>query len=104
MRKLVLAILFVFLTSAVFALRVGDSAPAFTAGDSHGQQHSLTEYKGKYRRPRVDQPGVPIHQETLRQRQHAETPKVLDRQGSHLADGDFFSSRRARLRDCRPGE
>jgi peroxiredoxin len=27
---------------------VGSSAPAFTATDSHGQTHSLSEYRGKY--------------------------------------------------------
>ena len=27
---------------------VGSPAPAFTATDSHGQTHSLTEYRGKY--------------------------------------------------------
>jgi hypothetical protein len=48
MRKLALALLFVILAQAVFALRVGDRAPAFTAVDSHGQQHSLAEYKNKF--------------------------------------------------------
>jgi peroxiredoxin len=28
--------------------RVGDAAPQFTASDSHGQSHSLTQYSGKY--------------------------------------------------------
>jgi peroxiredoxin len=48
MRKLALASLFVILTQAVFALSVGERAPAFTAIDSHGQQHSLAEYKNKF--------------------------------------------------------
>ena len=30
------------------AARVGDSAPDFTATDSHGQTHKLSEYKGKF--------------------------------------------------------
>lgn len=30
------------------ALSVGSPAPAFTGTDSHGQTHSLSEYKGKY--------------------------------------------------------
>lgn len=30
------------------APRVGESAPQFTATDSHNQTHSLAEYKGKY--------------------------------------------------------
>jgi peroxiredoxin len=51
-----------FLSRAVFALsffaiatataasqaRVGDSAPSFTATDSHGRQQSLNQYHGKY--------------------------------------------------------
>jgi hypothetical protein len=48
MKNLVLAALFVFLTQAVFGLRVGDPAPSFTASDSHGQQHNLAEYRGKF--------------------------------------------------------
>ena len=48
MKKLAVASLFLILTQALFALRVGDAAPAFTAVDSHGRQHSLTEYKGKF--------------------------------------------------------
>lgn len=48
MRKLILALLFASLAQAVFALRVGDQAPAFTAVDSHGHQHSLAEYKNKF--------------------------------------------------------
>jgi peroxiredoxin len=31
-----------------YALRVGDPAPDFSGTDSHGQTHSLSEYKGKY--------------------------------------------------------
>jgi peroxiredoxin len=52
MKKFALASLFLVLTliptQPLFALHVGDTAPAFTATDSHGQQHSLNEYKGKY--------------------------------------------------------
>lgn len=48
MKKLALASLFVVLAQGVFALRVGDPAPGFTATDSHGRQHTLTEYKGKF--------------------------------------------------------
>ena len=29
-------------------VRVGDPAPAFTSTDSHGQTHSLEQYRGKY--------------------------------------------------------
>lgn len=36
------------LTMAAQAARVGQVAPQFTATDSHGQAHSLAEYKGKY--------------------------------------------------------
>jgi peroxiredoxin len=35
------------LSQAVFGARVGDTAPAFTATDSHGQKHNLADYKGK---------------------------------------------------------
>jgi len=48
MKRFVLASLLFILTQAVFGLRVGDAAPGFTATDSHGQAHSLAEYKGKY--------------------------------------------------------
>jgi peroxiredoxin len=34
--------------SASAQVRVGAPAPAFTATDSHGQSHSLGEYRGKY--------------------------------------------------------
>jgi len=34
--------------SAPAQVRVGASAPAFTATDSHGQSHSLSQYHGKY--------------------------------------------------------
>lgn len=36
------------LSAVAQAARVGQSAPQFTATDSHGQSHSLAEYKGKY--------------------------------------------------------
>lgn len=36
------------LTMAAQSARVGEPAPQFTATDSHGQPHSLAEYKGKY--------------------------------------------------------
>lgn len=48
MRKFVLVSLVAILTQSVFGLRVGDRAPAFTAVDSRGQQHSLAEYKNKF--------------------------------------------------------
>lgn len=34
--------------STVGAVRVGQPAPAFTATDNQGNEHSLTEYKGKW--------------------------------------------------------
>lgn len=34
--------------SAVWAARVGDRAPDFTATDSHGKVHKLSEYQGKF--------------------------------------------------------
>ena len=46
---LVLAIpVFAFLVLPVWAARVGDKAPDFTATDSNGVQHSLSGYAGKY--------------------------------------------------------
>jgi thioredoxin-related protein len=48
MKKIALASLFVILAQAVFALRVGEPAPRFAATDSHGRQHSLAEYHGKF--------------------------------------------------------
>jgi hypothetical protein len=46
--RFVLALLFLILAQAAFALRVGDPAPGFTATDSNGKQHSLAQYKGKF--------------------------------------------------------
>ena len=40
--------LLLLLTLPVFAARVGGTAPAFTATDSNGHQHSLAQYKGKF--------------------------------------------------------
>ena len=37
-----------FTPGALAQLRVGAPAPAFTATDSHGQTHSLSQYHGKY--------------------------------------------------------
>jgi len=48
MRKTVLAFLLLCLTHAALAVRVGEAAPAFTATDTYGKQHSLAEYRGKY--------------------------------------------------------
>jgi peroxiredoxin len=48
MRKTALAFLVLWFTHAALAARVGQAAPAFTATDSHGAQHSLAEYKGKF--------------------------------------------------------
>jgi len=36
------------LSLSAYAVKVGDSAPDFTATDSHGQTHKLSEYRGKY--------------------------------------------------------
>lgn len=42
-----LSVLFLLVTFAM-AARVGDAAPDFTATDSNGKTHHLSEYKGKY--------------------------------------------------------
>jgi peroxiredoxin len=47
MKKFILASLLVVFAQTLFALRVGDAAPSFTATDSHGQQHKLADYTGK---------------------------------------------------------
>jgi peroxiredoxin len=50
MRKLVFAVAILVasaLAAPARAARVGEKAPAFTATDSHGVQHSLAEYAGK---------------------------------------------------------
>jgi hypothetical protein len=47
-QKISVAFLFVLLALPIFAARVGQPAPAFTATDSNGHQHSLANYKGKF--------------------------------------------------------
>ncbi len=47
-RKVSVASLFLLFVLPLFAVRVGQPAPAFTATDSKGHQHSLAEYKGKF--------------------------------------------------------
>ena len=42
------AVLFLMVSTAAFAARVGESAPNFTALDSNGKQHTLSEYHGKF--------------------------------------------------------
>jgi peroxiredoxin len=47
--NLALALVAVFaVTSAAYAIRVGDSAPDFTGTDSRGQTHKLSDYRGKF--------------------------------------------------------
>jgi len=49
MNKTVSVTLLVLLLAVpIFAARVGEPAPAFTATDSYGHQHSLAQYKGKF--------------------------------------------------------
>ena len=43
-----LLVLLLATTCAAWAVRVGEAAPEFTAADSHGQTHKLSEYRGKY--------------------------------------------------------
>jgi peroxiredoxin len=47
-KKLVLALVFLLVLPLFAAVRVGETAPNFTATDTYGHQHSLAEYKGKY--------------------------------------------------------
>jgi len=44
----VLAVLLGFAAAAAWAVQPGSPAPDFTAHDTHGQTHSLAQYKGKY--------------------------------------------------------
>jgi hypothetical protein len=46
--KLLIAISVLFVLSLFAAVRVGETAPDFTATDSNGRQHSLSESKGKF--------------------------------------------------------
>ena len=50
MKKLLLATLVAFALAivSIAAPRSGDSAPGFTATDSNGKPHSLSDFKGKY--------------------------------------------------------
>jgi peroxiredoxin len=48
MKKLVLLSLFLIATLPVLAAHVGEAAPAFTATDTNGRQHSLSQYNGKF--------------------------------------------------------
>jgi|SRR5512133_3537037 hypothetical protein len=43
-----LLLLVLLLTSSVYAVRVGESAPDFQATDSNGKVHKLTQYRGKF--------------------------------------------------------
>ena len=46
--RLVLASLLGLMTASAWAIQPGSSAPEFTAQDTHGQTHTLSQYKGKY--------------------------------------------------------
>jgi peroxiredoxin len=48
LRPIVTAVVFAALSLTAYAVRVGDGAPDFTATDSHGQTHKLSEYRGKF--------------------------------------------------------
>lgn len=46
--KLAIAVVLLLVLPVFAAVRVGEPAPAFTATDSNGRQHSLDQYKGKF--------------------------------------------------------
>lgn len=46
-KKLVVAAL-LFVAQAVYGVEVGEFAPDFSAVDTHGQRHTLSEYQGQY--------------------------------------------------------
>jgi AhpC/TSA family protein len=47
-KNFLVAAFFLVLTQAAWAADVGEFAPDFTAVDTHGQRHSLSEYQGRY--------------------------------------------------------
>src|SRR5499425_2123854 len=47
-RALNLLSLLIALSAFCFAAKVGEAAPDFTAGDSNGQSHTLSSYRGKF--------------------------------------------------------
>jgi peroxiredoxin len=48
MRNLFGLIILLLVTSLVHAVKVGEPAPDFQATDSNGQQHELSQYRGKF--------------------------------------------------------
>jgi peroxiredoxin len=47
-RTLLVAAILLTLTAPLWAVRVGGTAPDFTATDSNGQSHTLSAYRGKF--------------------------------------------------------
>ncbi len=82
--------------SAAAQAVVGSPAPQFTATDSHGQTHSLSEYRGKYVVLEWHNQGCPYTQKALRQRQHAGPAKGVDREGRGLVHGHLFGAGHSR--------
>ena len=58
----------------------------FFADDANGKTRSLSEYKGKYVVLEWFNPGMPVREEALRQRQHAEAPGRIYRQRRRLVE------------------
>lgn len=48
MRRLPILIALATLSLSAYAVKVGEAAPDFTATDSHGQTHQLSEYRGRF--------------------------------------------------------
>ena len=84
-------------TNAHAAPAVGQKAPDFVAVDTSGKQHRLSRLRGQVRGARMDQPGLPLRAQALRQRQHARHAEGGDRQGRGLAGGQLDRARRQRL-------
>jgi len=97
MRKTALAFMALWFTHAALAASVGQAAPGFTATDSHGAQHSLAEYKGKFVILEWTNQGCPFT------RKHYETGNMEKLQKYWTSKGVVCSGR-ARLRHGPAGE
>ena len=82
------------LAPAAQAQGPGRDAPPFTLTDVSGKRVDLADLRGQDRGARVDQPGLPVRAEALRQRQHAGAAEALHRPGRRVGH-DQLARRRA---------
>ena len=102
--RFVLASMVGLMAATAWAVQPGNPAPDFTAQDTHGQTHTLAQYKGKYVVLEWHNRECPFTHKTLREREHAAPPAGVDRQGRGLVHGDFLRAGATRLHDRRPGK